>query len=365
MNYQMVRWLKKGTSLLLLAMVLACGESSDPRIPATNTKREKQTSIENFSSSSTLTVGDTITFQILTKSDSITIDSTAVLLNGAEVSITNDFVSIATGQTGLGRQVLNVEVFYGGEVDKHAFTLEFLSDIKPMEYGYERVTFYPHDPEAYIQGLFFHEGFLYENTGRNGHSSLRKVDLQTGRILEQNFLPDKYFGEGITLWNDQIIQLTWHANEGFVYTLEGFEQIKTFNYPTEGWGITTLDDELVMSDGTENLYFLDPESLTETRRIKVYDDLGPVKNLNELEFINGEIYANIYTTDYLATIDPNTGKVLSKIDLTGLMNARTDRKPPPEVLNGIAYDATTQRLFVTGKYWPRLYEIRLVEKRSS
>lgn len=226
-------------------------------------------------------------------------------------------------------------------------------------YTYEVINTYPHDRNAFTEGLVYEEGFLYEGTGLRGHSTLRKVNLATGEPIKSHTLEPQFFGEGITIFKDRIIQLTYQTRVGFVYDKETFELLQKFSYPTEGWGITHDGRKLIMSDGTSTLYFLDPETFEEVGTIDVYDENGPVTMLNELEYINGEIYANVWQTDHIARISPQTGKVTGWIELEGLL--------PPEdrdgvdVLNGIAYDAENDRLFVTGKFWPKLFEIKLVK----
>jgi glutamine cyclotransferase len=229
----------------------------------------------------------------------------------------------------------------------------------PVYYTYTIINEYPHDPTAYTQGLDYENGFLYEGTGIYGRSTLRKVDLTTGDILQIINLDPQYFGEGITIYGTKIIQLTWRENVGFVYDKNTFELLDEFYYPTEGWGITHNGASLIMSDGTATLHFLDPVTFAETGTIEVYDPDGPVAFLNELEYIQGEIYANVYLTDRIARISPTTGQVLGWIDLTGLLSP-ADIVFPVDVLNGIAYDPILDRLFVTGKYWPKLFEIDLV-----
>jgi glutamine cyclotransferase len=228
-------------------------------------------------------------------------------------------------------------------------------------YSYEVVNAYPHDPGAWTEGLVYEDGVLYEGTGEMGQSSLRKVELETGKVLQEVDLSAQYYGEGITIYNQEIIQLTWQQHVGFVYDKESFTLLRKFNYPTEGWGITYDGERLIMSDGTSTLHFLDPETLQETGSVQVTDDSGPVVNLNELEYVNGEIYANVWLTDRIAIIEPQTGRVVGWIDLTGLLSTE-DLSQPANVLNGIAYDAQHDRLFVTGKLWPKLFEIRLVPK---
>ncbi len=229
----------------------------------------------------------------------------------------------------------------------------------PPVYRYRVIETYPHDPRAFTQGLVYEGGELFEGTGIRGRSSLRRVELETGQVRQQHALPAQYFGEGITLFGDQIIQLTWQSHIGFVYDKVSFRLLKQFTYPTEGWGITHDGRRLIMSDGTANLYFLDPETLAETDRVEVYDDQGPVIRLNELEYIQGEVFANVWQTNRIARIDPLTGRVRAWIDLTGLLSV-TDRQQRVDVLNGIAYDAENDRLFVTGKWWPNVFEIQIV-----
>jgi len=229
----------------------------------------------------------------------------------------------------------------------------------PPIYGYKVVRAYPHDPDAFTQGLVYQDGFLYEGTGIWGESSLRKVELRTGRILKLYKLPERYFGEGITIWSDKIIQLTWRSKTGFVYDKESFQLLKKFSYPTEGWGIAHDGEKLIMSDGTNALYFWDPETLKEIGRVDVRDRGEPVSLLNELEYINGLLFANVWQTDRIAVIDLKTGRVGAWLDLSGILKPE-ERTGREDVLNGIAYDSQRDRLFVTGKYWPKLFEIELV-----
>ena len=226
-------------------------------------------------------------------------------------------------------------------------------------YTYRIVNSYPHDPEAFTQGLVYVNGVLYEGTGLRGESTLRRVDLVTGQVLQSRSLPDQFFGEGVTVWDDRIIQLTWQSKVGFVRDLATFDLVREFRYPTEGWGLTHDGTHLIMSDGTATLHFLDPVSFEEVSRIEVLDGSSPVARLNELEFIDGEVYANIWQTDRIARISPESGQVTGWIDLTGLLSPE-DRTQEVDVLNGIAYDAENDRLFVTGKLWPRLFEIELI-----
>jgi glutamine cyclotransferase len=233
-----------------------------------------------------------------------------------------------------------------------------ISDPAPVA-GYRIVNSYPHDPRAFTQGLVFADDVLYEGTGLRGHSSLRKVDLKTGNILQIRQLSAQFFGEGITIYGNRIIQLTWRARVGFVYDKKTFQLLDTFNYPTEGWGITHDGRSFIMSDGTSTLYLFDPQTFQEVGRLEVHTRDGPVSRLNELEYVQGEIYANVWKTDRIARISPETGEVVGWIDLEGLLIPE-DRSRRIDVLNGIAYDVKNDRLFVTGKLWPKVFEIELV-----
>jgi len=220
------------------------------------------------------------------------------------------------------------------------------------------VHVYPHDPDAFTQGLEYHDGFLYEGTGLEGHSRLRKVELETGRVLQEISLPSQYFGEGITILHNQVFELTWLAQKGFVYDLSTFRQLRSFRYPGEGWGLTNDGRQIYMSDGSAQIRCWDPATLRETRRMDVHDGAASVERLNELEFVRGEIYANVWQTDRIARISPSDGRVLGWIDASGLLSP--DERAQADVLNGIAYDAAGGRLFVTGKLWPKLFQVEVV-----
>jgi len=225
-------------------------------------------------------------------------------------------------------------------------------------YGYHVVNRFPHDTDAFTQGLVLHEDVLYEGTGRRGESSLRRVDLETGAVLQRHDLASHLFGEGITVFGDRIIQLTFTSEIGFVYDLESFADEGQFSYDTQGWGITHDGTRLIMSDGTPNLYFMDPESFEVESQVVVFDDGEPIVDLNELEYVEGYVLANVWRTDRIAVIDPAEGEVVSWIDLDGLLTA--GERAAADVLNGIAFDPETNHLYVTGKLWPHLFEIVLV-----
>jgi len=232
---------------------------------------------------------------------------------------------------------------------------------KPPVYGYRIVNTYPHDRTAFCQGLVFADGVLYEGTGQYGRSTLRKVDLRSGKVLQLFRMNPRLFGEGITIHGNDLIQLTWRSRAGYVYDKQTFKPRTAFRYTGEGWGITSDGQQLIMSDGSATLRFLDPKTYQVTRRVVVRSQGRPVDRLNELEYIEGAIYANVWETDYIARISPQTGEVLGWIDLRGLLGP-LERLHPDAVLNGIAYDAKGKRLFVTGKFWPKLFEIKLVPR---
>jgi glutaminyl-peptide cyclotransferase len=227
-------------------------------------------------------------------------------------------------------------------------------------YSYTVVHTYPHDPLAFTQGLQYVDGFLYEGTGQNGQSSIRKVKLESGEVVQRRDLAAEHFGEGITVWKSDLFQLTWKSGVAFVYDRQTFAPRRTFKYSGEGWGLTEDGVGLIMSDGTDSLRFLDPETFAERRRLKVTALGQSIRNLNELEFVKGEIFANVWMTDRVARINPDGGKVTGWIDLRGLLTTR--ERALADVLNGIAYDSSGDRLFVTGKWWPKLFEIKLQRK---
>ena len=229
-------------------------------------------------------------------------------------------------------------------------------------FGFEVIHAYPHDPNAFTQGLIFLDGALYESTGLNGRSTVRKVQLETGKVLQQAVVDSVYFAEGMTNWGPDLIQLTYKNQRGFVYDRASFKIKQRFSYEGEGWGLTQDGKRLIMSDGSAQLRFIDPGSLQETGRVTVKDGTRPVTELNELEFVHGEILANIWMTDRIARISPATGQVTGWIDLKGLMKS-SELSSLDAVLNGIAYDPAGDRLFVTGKLWPKLFEIKLVPKK--
>ena len=256
---------------------------------------------------------------------------------------------------------------YTGLVAAAAATLVVSSDAPAVapphapRSTYTVIRSYPHDRLAFTQGLEYADEFLYEGTGLNGRSSVRKVAIASGQVMQRRDLPTQYFGEGITIWKGNLVQLTWRSQVAFTYDRTTFAPRRTFSYPGEGWGLTHDDRSLIMSDGSAALRFLDPDTFAERRRVLVADAGKPVLNLNELEYVRGEIYANVWQTDSIVRIAPDSGRVLGWIDLRGLLTA--SERTSTDVLNGIAYDAVRDRLFVTGKLWPKVFEIKTLEGR--
>ncbi len=242
-----------------------------------------------------------------------------------------------------------------------AFLIGACGCAQTPKYTYKIVHVYPHDRTAFTQGLEYRDGFLYEGTGLKGRSSLRKVKLETGQVLQKIDLAPSYFGEGITVLDGRIVELTWQAQTGFVYDRVRFKLLHNFTYPGEGWGLANDGKTIYMSDGSAQIRLWDPESLKERRRITVRDANREIVNLNELECVKGEIYANVWQTDRIARIKPEDGRVIAWVDMSGLLKPE-DLTEPVDVLNGIAYDSARDRLFVTGKLWPKLFEIKVVPK---
>ncbi len=309
--------------------------------------------------------GDQIRVALSAEVNSRPPDSVVIFFDGKRVTVLRSDpwqYTIPSGFTAMtGRKSLRAAGYRNGKVQTITRFVELFSNIVPPVYGYHLVRSYPHDTEAFTQGLIYHNGLLYEGTGQEAGSTLREVELETGRVIRQLNLESSLFGEGITLYQDRIYQVTWQNRVGFVYERSTFRLLNKIYYSTEGWGLTTVNDRIVMGDGSNILYFFDPALFTVVSRIEVYDHEKKVDQLNELEYINGEIWANVWMTDLIARIDPATGKVNSYINLATLFPMQKRRETGADVLNGIAYDSEGERIFVTGKRWPMLYEIRITE----
>ncbi len=288
------------------------------------------------------------------------IDSIQYFLNG-KLMVDNSAIDIS--QYKLGKQALSATVFYAGKSKKLNNTIYFLADNPPKVYTYKIVNEFPHDNKAFTQGFEYHDGYFYESTGQYGFSTLRKVEIETGKIVQNIGLDKKYFAEGMTIYKDKIYQLTWKENIGFVYDLNSFKQESIFNYgqSKEGWGLTHNTKKIIKSDGSERMWFLDPKSLEEESYIEAYTNKRKAEHLNELEFVKGEIYANIWQQNSILMINPKNGAINGIVNLKGLQE-KAGQKGEDNVLNGIAYDEVQDRLFVTGKKWSKVFEIELIEK---
>ena len=340
--------LYKYVILFCLSMVLVdCGE----------TNVSKTTSLSIQTNSKSLMLGDTLKLSI-NNPKKLDITNVSYQLNGK--AIANEIVLDAIT---LGKKDLTAVVSYNDKSETLTKSIKVFNNISPDYYTYEVVNTYPHDIKSYTQGLEFYNGILYESTGQKKESKLRKVNFETGEILKNIDLEDRYFGEGLTVLNDKIYQLTWQAKRGFVYDVNTFEKLSTFNYGTskEGWGICNDGTTLYKSDGTEKIWLLNPNDLSEKGYLEVYTEKGKIPSLNELEWIDGKIFANIYQRNGVVIIDPKTGGVEGVIDFKPLKDLVTQH-PGLDVLNGIAYHPERKTIFVTGKNWDKLFEVKIKKK---
>lgn len=370
MNSDVGKYVSVLIFLLLAAWMLSCSGRPEQRSPATAEKSPPEPSIRIIrmlspDSEARLQLKDRINISLVAEREKDQPDSVKVFFDGREVASLSSGPWECTVHSSLvrntGRKPVKAVAYKNGKTQIITRFVILRSDVEPPKLGYQVVNTFRHDPDAFTQGLFYNNGYIYEGTGQEAGSTLREVELETGRVRRQLNLDPSLFGEGITLYNDLIYQVTWTNQVGFVYDKTDFRVIKRVYYQTQGWGLTTINNRIVMSDGSNILYFIEPELFTVTSQIEVYDNEKMVDQLNELEYINGEIWANIWQTDMIARIDPETGKVNSYIDLARLFPAQKRREADADVLNGIAYDHSRDRIFVTGKKWPALYEIRITE----
>jgi glutaminyl-peptide cyclotransferase len=311
--------------------------------------------------------GNTVSVRVQTKLRNGKIDNIRLFFKGDILHETDelDFTVSNIALNEIGTHHFNVTATKtDGVNNSRQASINVLSDVTPKKYTYATVRDYPHNTSYYTQGFEYHNGYIYEGTGEYGSSGLYKYNLRTGQVAMSHKLDDKYFGEGITILDDKIYQLTYREQKGFIYNLDNFAVIDSFDYRSkEGWGLTNDGKNLIMSNGTQELIWLDPTDFSEIRKVQVANHIGIVNYLNELEYINQTIYANVYTTNMIIQIEPETGKVLSEINLTGILNMYKNPADTVDYLNGIAWDEKNDRLFVTGKWWPRIFEIRLVESK--
>lgn len=316
------------------------------------------------SKNSTFRYHDPLKIAFTTK-EKFPVDSVQIFWNGKKIEttsngITNYEFKIPEDRT--GRNTLKLIAFHPDNKQSIASeTIIIQPDRAPEKLQYEILKTYSHDTRAYTQGLVYQDGMLYESTGQYGESGIRKQDIKSGKILSALSIDNKLFGEGITIFNDKIYQLTWTSGKGFIYDLKTFSLESTFTYNTQGWGITTIGDKLIMSDGSNKLYHIAPSSFNILKEVEVYDHNGPVKNLNELEFINGLIWANVWMQDRIVIIDPESGEVKQELDMSRLLSAgeRDKLNDSDDVLNGIAWNPEKGSVYVTGKRWPKMFEIKI------
>jgi len=362
--------------LLSLALLSSCNGNGTQKT-ISKTQSEPEIKVVEFIRSLKLkqphrgklyTKGDTIEVSIKKRKKSKAIDSLQLIIDGklSQTIFSEPWnFSHISNEKKMGKHNFQILAYHeDGKRGNISSYYNIKSNIAPKELTYKIVNTFPHDVKSYTQGLFFHEDYLYEGTGQNGESALLKVDIKTGKSIFNRDLEPKYFGEGITYYKGNIIQLTWRSEKAFVIDAGDFTQKDFFRPPTangEGWGITSMNNKLVISDGSNKLTFVDPENYGKIGEIEVYDEKGPVDTLNELEYINGRIYANVWLTDTIVVINPTTGQVESNLNLKDILSSSEKRKltEGDDVLNGIAYDSINNRLFVTGKRWAKLLEIKI------
>jgi glutamine cyclotransferase len=354
--------------IFLLLLALSCKPSDRKSInnPLPGDRQLQKTRGSNIvepAPDHRFTIGDPVTIRVAITDTSFSIDSVEFYVAGQKAAVAGvppyQYI-FDTKDMPVGHLDIRTNTCYSGAGNEsNHVAVILLSDILPRDLSYTITHIFPHDINAYTQGLIYMEGWLYEGTGQYNESSLRKVDLVTGNPEHLLNLPGDIFGEGITIFNNKIYQLTYKSQVGFVYDKETFRRLhKVYYQNKEGWGLTHDGENLLMSDGSNVIYYMDPEYFTEVRRIEVYDNKGPVRELNELEYIRGKIFANIYGSEQIVIISPGTGKVTGRLNLSGIL-PEADRHRRIDVLNGIAWDQETGRIFVTGKYWPRLFELKL------
>jgi len=351
-------------SILILLSVSCCNKKtriSEPPVPAVTS--DPIAKLVEPKDGETFRCGDSVAIRMRIKPDSLAyIDSVTITSGRADGQVrVEGFEKLywKSGKARVGKNTLKVALFSKGRKETHAVNIILLSDRIPVEYHYRVIQQFPHDEEAWTQGLVYDNGMLYESTGLEGKSTLRIVDIKTGIPTRRINLEDRFFAEGIAIFRDQIFQVTWTSQVGFIYDKETLEVIRKFNYPIkQGWGLTSGEGRLIMSDGSAQLYFLEPEYFTQVDQIEVFDNKGMVTNLNELEYVQGKILANIWYKGILVIIDPDSGKITGQIDLEELIppSCKGDSN---KVLNGIAYNPQNGHIYVTGKYWPVLYELEI------
>ncbi|MEH6304051.1 glutaminyl-peptide cyclotransferase [Olivibacter sp. CPCC 100613] len=346
---------------LLLALTALCSVAACNREKSGDSSN-KSLNFSAIESGTLVNKGDSVSLRLNLPTD-VSFDSITYLLNDKPyiTAKDSDAIWLKTDSLGMGSQLITANVFKEGQMESANTNIVVVPSQLPEQYSFSVVNTYPHDAHAYTQGLEYRDGFLYESTGQRGQSTLRKVELKTGKVVKKIDLPSKYFGEGMTIVGDKIVQLTWEEGVGLVYDKNSFEKVSEFPYQAskEGWGLCFDGQRLIKSDGTNRLYFLNKDNYKEEGFIEVYNNKGAVDKLNELEYIDGKIYANVYYSDVIVVIDPHSGAVEAEINLIGLLPQK-DVTEDTNVLNGIAYDQEGKHLYVTGKNWDKLFEIKLL-----
>jgi len=343
--------------LLFALLTLGCQDSSNKNEKSVSPRVKKETKFISPVSNQKFIRGNKVPLSF--SSDISTVDSVRITVGDTTKTFQDSAFLITLPSRKVGSWPIRAKVFFGDNSETHYRKIIVLPESAPQEMTYRVVNSYPHDSNDFTQGLLIKDGFLYESTGQKGASTFKKKNLKTGKTLQVIPLDKEYFGEGLAEINDEFFQLTWESGIGFVYN-SNMEQIRTFNFNGQGYGLTTLGDQLVFTDESEKLYFIEPRSFTVQDQIEAYDHTGKADSLNELEMINGLIYANIWFRDIVVAIDPKTGEVVQRIDFSGLLDENEERKV--NVLNGIAYDSETRKMYVTGKYWPKLFEVTIEPK---
>ncbi len=346
--------IKVGLLLFTMSTIVACNSQKTP----------KSIQFSSPQAGKIVNIGDSVELKLQIPDERKT-DSIVYLVDGHVIDKRMDnttFYFDTNGQK-FGSRLIVARHYEDGKSEESTSNIIIVPASSPQQFGFSVVNTFPHDTKAYTQGLEFEDGFLYESTGLRGKSSLRKVELATGKVIKKIDLSAKLFGEGLTIVGNKIIQLTWEEGIGIVYDKNTFRKEREFSYQAsrEGWGIVFDGKRLIKSDGSNRLYFLDKDNYNETGFIEVYNDKGSVNQLNELEYIDGKVYANVYMTDKIVIIDPSTGQVEGEINLIGLLPL-SHQTPETDWLNGIAYDKAQDRLFVTGKNWDTLFEIKLLKR---
>ncbi|MEP1094426.1 MAG: glutaminyl-peptide cyclotransferase [Cyclobacteriaceae bacterium] len=350
--------MSKTSVAIIVILLLSCEGKETKERPATP-RIKKQTKIISPKQNERLSLGDMVTFEFA--AGDVKIDSIQVEENSTAAMFSDTKFEIKLTSKKVGSQRIKSTVYFAGKKETHYSKVIVFPTQAPEEYTYEILNTFPHDPTDYTQGLLIDGGFMYESTGQNGNSALKKKNIESGKTLEQINLSDDFFGEGLALLNDKFYQLTYTSQACFVYD-RNFQKINTFTYEDqEGWGLAEFEGNLLMTNSTQKMLVRSPDNFAVLEEYEVYDDEGKVDSINELEVINGMIYANVYREDYIVVIDPSTGTVVRKIDMTGLLN--TAESEEADVLNGIAYDQQNDRIFVTGKLWPKLFEVKFTPKK--